>query len=93
MGFTIPVLKLLGLLFIPSFGIGYSLTSGHFSSPTAIEVVTGAPRYLDIGRIYILDLNQNSVVMELTGSPVCILKVMYFSLLFEGNHRGFISAH
>ncbi|XP_071803808.1 integrin alpha-9-like isoform X2 [Asterias amurensis] len=49
--------------------LGYSLTSGHFSSPLAVEGVTGAPRYADLGRVYIFDL-QTAVTRELTGEPV-----------------------
>ncbi len=50
--------------------LGYSMTSGHFSSPTAVEGVTGAPRYADLGRVFIFDLHQTTVTRELTGEPV-----------------------
>ncbi|XP_022079967.1 integrin alpha-9-like [Acanthaster planci] len=50
--------------------LGYSLTSGHFSSPTALEGATGGPRYRDLGTVYIFDLEQASVVRQFIGEPV-----------------------
>ncbi|XP_072028876.1 integrin alpha-9-like [Amphiura filiformis] len=50
--------------------VGYSLTSGSFSSPTANEGVTGAPTAYDNGKVFIFDIDTYVVIKELFGEPL-----------------------
>ncbi|XP_072028878.1 integrin alpha-9-like isoform X2 [Amphiura filiformis] len=50
--------------------LGYSLTSGSFSSPTANEGVTGAPRTKNLGKVFIFDIDTYVVKKELFGEPM-----------------------
>ncbi|XP_072028875.1 integrin alpha-9-like [Amphiura filiformis] len=50
--------------------VGYSVTSGSFSSPTANEGVTGAPRAYNTGKVFIFDIDTYVVIKELFGEPM-----------------------
>ncbi|MBN3318326.1 ITA9 protein, partial [Atractosteus spatula] len=42
--------------------LGYALTAGHFSSPTATDIVGGAPRDGANGKVYIFKIERGSLV-------------------------------
>nr|XP_006821909.1 PREDICTED: integrin alpha-9-like [Saccoglossus kowalevskii] len=60
---------------------GYSMSSGNFYSDDTTEGVTGAPRAKHVGKVFVYDLQDFSVLIELEGqqmgayfgSSVCVL--------------------
>ena len=50
--------------------LGYSLSSGSFSTPTSYEGVTGAPRAYEFGKVFIFDISTFEVKHVFIGDQV-----------------------